>query len=379
MQGAWMPETAEFIVIGAGIAGASAGYWLAPHGRVLLLEMESQPGYHTTGRSAAVFSEWYGNATINALTSGSKDFFLEPPPGFAEHPLLHRRGALLIGRQDQRASLDQAAADGREHVRRLDAEATLALCPMLRRDYVAGAVLEPDAADIDVNALHRGFLRGLADRGGQLRTEARATALRPCRAGWRVESTAGAFEAPLVLDAAGAWADEVAGLAGLAPLALVPKRRTAILFAAPAGYEIARWPAVIDVDEQFYFRPDAGKLMGSPADETPHPPADVQPDELDIAVAVDRIQRAAHVEIRRIEHRWAGLRTFAADKTPVAGFDAAAPGFFWFAGQGGYGIQTAPALGRLAASLVTGAGIPADLAARGLAEPALSPARFRKE
>ena len=376
-----MAETAEFIVIGAGIAGATAGFWLAPHGRVVVLEMEGQPGYHTTGRSAAVFSEWYGNAAINALTGGSKAFFREPPEGFAAHPLLRRRGALLIGRDDQRQSLDRAEVAGRhlDSVRRLDAEAALQLCPMLRRDYVVGAVLEPDAADIDVDALHRGFLRGIAGQGGVLKTDARAVGLSRSGSAWRVTSTAGDYEAPVVVDAAGAWSDEVAALAGLPPVGLVPKRRTAILFAAPPQYEIDGWPAVIDVDEQFYFRPDAGKLMGSPADETPHPPADVQPDELDIAIAVDRIQRCAHIELRRIEHRWAGLRTFAADKTPVVGFDEAASGFFWFAGQGGYGIQTAPAMGRLAAALVTGAGVPADLAALGVREPELSPARFFRE
>jgi D-arginine dehydrogenase len=341
--------------------------------------MESQPGYHTTGRSAAIYSEWYGNRTIIALTGASKAFFDAPPDGFAEQPLLRRRGVLLIGRDDQAAALDAAARAGAHvGVERLEAAAALALCPALRADYVTGAVLEPAAADIDVNALHRGFLGGLGRQGGRLQTEARVTGLERRGGVWRVSSTAGAFEAAVTVDAAGAWADQVAGLAGLKTCGLVPKRRTAILFKAPPDAAVDGWPAVVDVDEQFYFRPDAGRLMGSPADETPSPPCDAQPEELDVALAVDRIERATTIPIRRIEHRWAGLRTFAADRTPIVGFAAAAPGFFWFAGQGGYGIQTAPAMGRLAAALIAGEGVPADLARGGVDAAALSPERFER-
>jgi len=376
-----MTQTADFIVIGAGIAGATAGYWLAAKGRVIVLEMEDRPGYHTTGRSAAVYSEWYGNATINALTTGSRDFLLAPPAGFAAHALLARRGVLLIGRADQMAALAAAEASGRhlERLVRLEPAAVLALCPLLREDYVAGAVFEPEAMDIDVHALHQGFLAGLRARGGGVVTEAKVEALGRRNGGWLAATRAGDFAAPVVVNAAGAWADEVAILAGLAPAGLVAKRRTAILFDPPAGVEIATWPAVIDVDERFYFKPDAGKLLGSPADETPQPPADVQAEEWDVAVAVERIQRAARFEIRRIGHRWAGLRTFVPDKTPVVGFDPAAPGFFWFAGQGGYGIQTAPAMGRLAAALITGVGVPPDLARLGVDADKLSPARFEPE
>jgi D-arginine dehydrogenase len=374
-----MVKRYDCIVVGAGMAGATAGYHLGTEGAVLVLEMEDQPGYHTTGRSAAVYSEWYGNAVINGLTTGGKSFYLQPPAGFTEHPLLTPRGVLLIGREDQRAALDEAEASGRhlERIRRLERDEALALCPALRPDYVLGAVFEPDAMDIDVHALHQGFLRGLQQQGGRLVTDARVEGLRRDGDLWRVDTKAGTFEAPVVVDAAGAWADEVAALAGLVPVGLAAKRRTAILFDPPDDAEIGAWPAVIDVAEKFYFKPDAGKILGSPADETPQPPADAQADELDVAVAVDRIERASSLQVGRIAHRWAGLRTFAPDKTPVVGFDAAAPGFFWFAGQGGYGIQTAPAMGRLAAALIGGRGMPDDLASLGVTEAAISPARFR--
>lgn len=374
-------EEFDAVVIGAGMAGASAAYFLAGRGRrVLVVEMEGQPGYHTTGRSAALYSEAYGNAAIRALTTGSRHFFEQPPEGFADHPILTPRGALFIGRPDQGEALDRTARETSALVptiRRLDAAETRAIVPVLKADYVGGGVHEPDAMDMDVHALHQGFLRGARAAGGTLRCDARVTGLARAGDGWRVETTAGTVRAGLVVNAAGAWCDVVAGLAGAAPVGLVPKRRTAILFAPPAGCDSSRWPLTVDVDEQFYFKPDAGKLMGCPADETPSEACDAQPDELDIAIAVDRIERAADLTIRRIEHRWAGLRSFVADKTPVVGFDPDAPGFFWCAGQGGYGIQTAPSMGRVTAALACGEDVPDDLKPFGVAAGALSPARFR--
>jgi len=371
-------ETFEFIVIGGGIAGASAAGFLAERGRTLLLEREPQPGYHSTGRSAALYSEAYGNASIRALTTGAKPFFLAPPAGFAEHPLLTPRGAMFIGRADQGERLDRTAAETsllQRSIRRIDAAEARRICPALRPDYVAGAVLEPEAMDIDVHALHQGFLRRLRAAGGRVATDAAARGLSRERGVWRVATTAGEFHGRVAVNAAGAWADEVAALAGAAPVGLVPKRRTAILFAPPPGQAIERWPLVVDVDETFYFKPDAGKLIGSPADETPTPPCDVQPEELDVALAVERIQQAAELPIGRIERRWAGLRSFVADKTPVVGFDDRAEGFFWLAGQGGYGIQTAPSMGRLAGALASGENVPADLAALGVTAAALAPRR----
>jgi D-arginine dehydrogenase len=372
-------STFDSIVIGAGIAGASAASFLAERGATLLLERESQPGYHTTGRSAALYSEAYGNAAIRSLTTGARPFFMAPPADFAEHPLLTPRGAMFVGRADQLASLDRAAAETRAlqpSIRRIDGAEARRICPVLKADYVEGAVLEPEAMDIDVHALHQGFLRGLRAHGGRLVTDAEVIALERAGDAWQVRTAAGAFPGRVLVNAAGAWADELARLAGAEPVGLTPKRRTAILFAPPAGCDVSGWPLVVDIDETFYFKPDAGKLLGSPADETPSPPCDAQPEELDVALAVERIQQAAALPIARIERRWAGLRSFVADKTPVVGFDDRVEGFFWLAGQGGYGIQTAPAMGRLAAALIAGEAVPADLAALGVSEQDLSPRRL---
>lgn len=371
---------ADVVVIGAGMAGASAACFLADAGaEVVLLEREDRPGYHSTGRSAAVYTQTYGNAAVRALTIGGKPFFDAPPAGFASHPILTPRGAMFVGRSDQVAALERTAAEARAlvpSVRAFDAAEARRIVPSLRADYVAGAVFEPEAMDIDVDALHQGFLRGLRAAGGTVVTDAEVVGLERAAGIWTVTTRTGAFSAPVVIDAAGAWCDAVGRMAGCRPIGLVPKRRTAILFDPPPGVEIARWPLTIDVDETFYFKPDAGKILASPADETPMAPCDVQPDELDIAIAVDRIQQAADLPVRRIEHRWAGLRSFVADKTPVAGFDPEREGFFWLSGQGGYGIQTAPALGRATAALARGRPLPADLAALGLTEAALSPARL---
>jgi len=242
-------------------------------------------------------------------------------------------------------------------------------------EQVAAGLLEPDAMDIDVHALHQGFLRGLRARGGGLRCDAEVRALAHDGRRWQVDCAAGRFAAPLVVNAAGAWADEIGRLAGAAPIGLVPKRRTAITFDPPAGVAIDRWPAVIDIDEQWYFKPEAGRLLASPADETPSPPCDAQPDEYDVAVLVDRLAAATTLVVPRIHSRWAGLRSFVADKTIVAGFDASVPGLFWLAGQGGYGIQTSPAVARAAAALLRGERLPQDIAALGVQAAALSPQR----
>jgi D-arginine dehydrogenase len=369
----------DYIVIGAGMAGASAAYELAAFGSVLVLEQEERPGYHSTGRSAALYTETYGNRTVRALTTAGKSFYLRPPAGFAEHPLLAPRGVMLIARADQKAALDGFMTEMKSlagRVSRLDGTTARARVPALRADYVAEAAFDPDAMDIDVHALHGGYLRGLKARGGQVIVDAGVNALTRERGVWQVESKAGQFRGLVIVDAAGAWADEVAGLAGVKPVGLVPKRRTAILFQPPANVDVRGWPSVIDVEEQFYFRPDAGRLMASPADETPMPPCDVQPEELDIAILIDRMEKAADLPVKRVEHRWAGLRTFAKDKTPVVGYDPRVENFFWLAGQGGYGIQTAPGISRLVAALARHQPVPADLAALGVAGADLSPERF---
>ncbi len=370
-------QPADVIVIGAGIAGASVAYELSRQRRVLLLERESQPGYHTTGRSAALFTETYGNAVMRALTRASKSFLQRPPDGFAPAPLLAPRGTLLLAQESQLTTLRRVAEECSALVDNLgwwSGDEVRARVPCFAREQVAAGLLEPDAMDIDVHALHQGFLRGLRAHGGALIVNAEVRALAH-DGHWRVSTTAGEFAAPVVVNASGAWADEIAQLAGARPVGLVPKRRTAITFDPPADVSIERWPAVIDVDEQWYFKPEAGRILASPADETPSPPCDAQPDEYDVAVLVDRITSLTTLAVPRIRSRWAGLRSFVADKTIVAGFAADVPAFFWLAGQGGYGIQTAPALARVAAALVQDEPLPADVAALGIDAASISPAR----
>jgi D-arginine dehydrogenase len=375
-----LAETADLIVIGAGIAGAAAAAHLARGHRVALLERESQPGYHTTGRSAALFTETYGNRAIRLLTGASRAFYEARAGGLAERPILTARGALMFAMPGQEALLAEAWAESSRtgpRVRLLDAAAARAMVPVLRPEMVTGAILEPAAMDIDVHALHQAYLRLGRQRGVRLVTDAEVRALDYADGSWTAATTAGDFLAPIVVNAAGAWADVVAGLAGLPPIGLVPKRRTALTVAAPADIDSARWPMTLDIAETFYFKPEAGRLLVSPADETPMPPCDVQPDELDVAIAIDRLMRATTIEVSRVERKWAGLRSFVADKTTVAGIDPLAEGFFWLAGQGGYGIQTAEGMARCAASLIEHGELPGELSAAGLDAAALSPARFR--
>ena len=372
-------QTCDVLIVGGGIAGASAAYEIAPFAKVILLERESQPGYHTTGRSAAVFAPAYGNRVIRALTAASHAFYREQAGGLADHPVLAARGALFVGRADQLGALDALHAEIRPEVpdlERLDGPQTRARVPVLRAEYLAGSVYDPTSMDMDVAAIHQGYLRGFRARGGQVVTEAEVRAIATGTAPWRVETRAGPFEAAVLVNAAGAWADQLAEMAGAAPLGLAPKRRTAILFESSIEPDPA-WPVVIDADEEFYFKPESGLLLGSPADETPVPPCDVQPEELDVAIAIDRIERAASFRVTQVRRKWAGLRTFAPDRTPVVGMEESVPGFFWLAGQGGYGIQIAPALARAAAKLLVEGVLPDDLLGRGLVAEDLRPLRLR--
>ena len=372
-------ERYDFLVIGAGMAGASAAYWLAERGRVVVLEQEDAAGYHSTGRSAAMYMETYGGPLTRGLTAVGRAFLADPPAGFAEAPLLSPQQVLYIGRADQLEALDRLYDENSPRVPslvRLDAAEAIGQTVPLREDYVAGGVLEPESLEIDVAALHQGYLRGLRAQGGRLLTEAGVSALaRNCDL-WHAETPAGAFAAPVVINAAGAWCDAVAALAGVAPIGLQPKRRTAFIFDGPADGGVDRWPMVHDIDDAFYLKPDAGRLLASPADETPSDPCDAYPEELDIAVGADRIMQAMNLEIRHIRNKWAGLRSFVADRMPVAGFDVAAEGFFWLAGQGGAGIMTAPALGAITAAIAAGDPLPEDAARRGVTAAQLSPRRL---
>lgn len=340
--------------------------------------MEEQPGYHATGRSAAIFAESYGNQVVRALTRASRAFLEAPGPGFAEHPLLLPRGLLFIARRDQLPHLDrlQREIGAAGPVRRAEPAEAVARVPILRRDYLAAALVDEAAMDVEVHALHQGYLKVLKAAGGEVVTGARATSLERAGGAWTVRTSEGDFRAPLVVDAAGAWADEVGALAGALRIDLTPLRRTCLVVPAPPGVAVAGWPLVIDAEEAFYFKPDAGRILVSPADETPSTPCDARPADLDVAVAVDRFTACCDIEVSHVQRRWAGLRSFVADRTPVVGFDPRAPGFFWLAGQGGYGIQTAPALSRLCAALALGEPVPEDLAALGVTEADLSPRRF---
>ena len=372
------PRPADILVVGAGIAGASAAAALAEiGGHVVLAEMESQPGYHTTGRSAATFVACYGNEVIRALNAASRPFFDAPPEGFSEYPLLAPRGALCGADAAHTGDIEQMLADPLNAglLERLDTQAAVALSPALRPETVALAAYEPAAADIDVNALLQGYLRRFKRAGGTLLPRARVTGLLRRGGVWQVETSAGRISTPMVVNAAGAWADDVAVLAGAHPVGLVPKRRTALTIYP--GLDIARWPLTISADESWYFRPEGGDLLISPADETPSPPCDAQPDEMDIALCIDRIQSVTTMTVTRLISKRAGLRCFVYDKSPVAGFADDVDGFFWLCGQGGYGIQTAPALAAFTAAMISAGEPSAALRHRGLDAASLSPARLR--
>ena len=370
------------LIIGAGIAGASLAWRLARAGRpVVLIEREPQPGMHSTGRSAAMFMESYGPPGVRALTRASRDFYQHPPAGFAEAPLLSPRHALFVATAGQQAALARMQADlaasGTTMVL-LNSELLAQAAPALKPDLFQNALLDEQGYDMDVHALLQGFLRGARQAGARL-----LTGVWPLRAAhdgqrWRVALSDGnELVAHTVVNAAGAWADELAALFGAAPIGLQPRRRSAFTFRAPEGVDIGGWPMVADVDEAWYFKPDAGQLLGSPANADPVPPHDVQPEEFDIALGIHLIQEATNLRIERPTATWAGLRGFVADGDLVLGFDDACPGFFWLAAQGGYGIQSAAGASLLAASLIAGQPLPAELAAHGVEPRVVSPLRLR--
>lgn len=372
------PTPTDFLILGAGIAGASIGHFLAPHGHCVMLERESQPGYHSTGRSAAQFIASYGPPQVRALSRASEPFFLNPPPGFAEAPLLTPRGLLTVAGPDEMQHLDEAWATLQQtspRGQRLDAAEALAMVPALRPEKVSAAIYEPDSFDMDVHAIHQGYLRGFRRAGGTLVCDAEVLAIERRDGLWRVRTAAGAeYTAPVLINAAGAWCDAVAQLAGVAPIGLVPKRRTAFTFLPPAGVDTTGWPLMLAADDSFYMKPDAGAVLASPVNEDPTHPQDVQPEELDIALGLHAIETWTTLAPRPT-HTWAGLRSFVADGELVGGFDPAAEGFFWCAAQGGYGIQTSAAMGEACATLVRGLPLPAYISDCGLTAEMLSPAR----
>jgi D-arginine dehydrogenase len=371
----------DVAIVGAGIVGAAIAYFLAPRRRVALLEAEAAPGYHATGRSAALFTEAYGPPMVRALTRASRAFFDAPPAGFADTPLLKPRGTLFVAAEFQREALQSLHTLLRSEgvdAQRLGGEAARALVPVMREAACVEALLDPGSCDIEVDALLQGYLRGARAQGATLRTDARVAALAREPQGWRLDTTDGrSLHADIVVNAAGAWADKLARAAGVPAIGLEPRRRSAFLFTPPEDVDVHAWPAVIDIDERWYFKPDAGLLLGSPANADPVPPHDVVAEELDVALGIHHIEEATTMAIRRPRSTWAGLRSFVADGEPVLGFEPGIEGFFWAAALGGYGIQSSPGVGRLCASLLVHHRVPEDIAAEGLQGPAVSPGRLR--
>lgn len=374
-------QSSPVIIIGAGMAGAALAWQLAQRGvAATLIERESQPGYHSSGRSAAMFMESYGSPAGRALTRASRAFYEHPPPGFAAQPLLHPRPTLYLARPGQRPALQQLQADmaanGCPSVA-LPADALPGLMPVLRPGFFAHGLLDAQSADIDAHALLQGFLRGARQAGAQLLTGVQPVAAERSAQQWQLQLDNGqCLRAPLLVNAAGAWVDEVAALCGAAPIGISPRRRSAFTFAAPAGMAIGGWPMACDMDESWYCKPDAGQLLASPANADPCPPHDVQPEELDIAQGIYALEQATTLHIRRPSATWAGLRSFSPDGELAIGFDAQRPGFFWLAGQGGWGIQSAAAASQLAASVLLGQPLPGHVQAQGIDPARLSPARF---
>lgn len=370
-----MAETidTDVAIIGAGIAGIGVAADIAGDCRTLILEQESRPAYHSTGRSMAIFIRNYGNATIRALNAASAPLFDRPDPALFASPLISRRGVLFVAEDSSLPHLEAllAEADG---LRAISPDEAFAKAPILRRELIAAAAYEDDAQDIDVHALHEGWMRKARAAGARILTDAPVLRAERGAGRWHIETPQGTITAATIVNAAGAWADRVAQACGLAPIGLQPMRRSVAVLPAPEGLDMTGWPLIDAVDETWYCKPEAGRLYVSPAEEIPVEPHDAYVDDMVLAEGLDRFCRATTYDLTRVERSWAGLRTFAPDRTPVAGFDRSAEGFFWLAGQGGYGIQTSPALSRLAGHLLRGREPEPALAA---ITAALSPNRFR--
>jgi D-arginine dehydrogenase len=378
-KGLNLVETAEFLVIGGGIAGACAADALSPLGRVILAERETAYGYHTTGRSAALYTPTYGNAVIRAITAASRDFFYNPPDGFSDHPLVSRRPTLTFALPEDWQALQDLLPDYHRtspEIELTDEKGALELAPILRPGRIAGGLIDPVTADIDVNGIHQGFLKRARRQGAVTKLDSEILSAVKTSAGFRVETKSGTIEVANIVNAAGAWGDKIAELFGVKPVGLVPKRRSAFTFAGPAGADLTHWPVVMEGMDRFYIKPDAGMLLGSPCDATPSEPMDAWPEDMDVAEGVERIEEATTLSITRLAHSWAGLRTFAPDNSPVVGMAPDCPSFIWFVGQGGYGIQSAPGMGRVLHGLIQDGTIPADIAALGVKKDDLAADRF---
>ncbi|WFL77282.1 FAD-dependent oxidoreductase [Altererythrobacter arenosus] len=368
-------DRVDFLVIGAGIAGLSAAAHLAQHGSVAVCESESAPGFHSSGRSAAFAHFDMDSALVRALTAASMPFL--------EEPAAKRHPAMFIGLAGQERKLDEVEQSYRAwapHVRRITAEKAREIVPALNtgNGALVGALLDTEARKLDAHAMLEGHRRLLRDRGGTMAVDAKVTGLRREGDRWTIDTPSQSYSAGAVINAAGAWADKVAALGGVAPIGIRPLRRTVITFDVPEGLDVSSWPFTKTVGSGFYFEPEGrGRLLACPMDEGASEPCDAQPEEEDVALAAWRVEEATTLEIRRIASKWAGLRSFAPDRLPVAGFDPSAPGFFWLAGQGGFGLQTSPAMSLAVEALATRGDWPDELSAVAVTAEQLSPARLR--
>jgi D-arginine dehydrogenase len=372
-----MTKDCVSLVIGAGLTGAAAAWELAALGSTILLDMEDQPGYHSSGRSAALYTPNYGPALVREICQAAGAFFNAPPPGFAEHPLLTPRGALTLGIDDPEGAIDELLKDAppAHPIEEISLERAIELCPLIRPGVFRRAIYEPGVMDMDAAAIHQGYLRGFKARGGRLAVSAQVTALERSGGAWTVVTASGRFRAPVVVNAAGAWADRIGALAGATRIGLQPCLRTVILVEVPPEFCRPTQPGGEVIETWHYFKPEAGRILASPGDETPVDPMDAYPDDLVIAELADYLERHTLLKIERILRSWAGLRSFVPDHCPVAGPDPRTDGFFWLAGQGGYGIMMSPVLGRAIASLIDTGALPEDLKERGLTPADLAPGR----
>ncbi|MDA7966946.1 FAD-binding oxidoreductase [Ruegeria sp.] len=377
-----MPDMFDIAIIGGGITGASVAFFLQGQRSVILLEQEAALGYHATGRSAAEFTRRFHSTETGQLTQASAGFMESPPDGFSDVPLLRPRGNLLIADAEKADHLHQVYETERDNtpagaspVELLSIDRALEKMPFLDPNWVKAAFYDPDCWDVEVENLLQGYIRGAKTQGTEIRQSAPVTKAHRDGGIWVLETPTGVVRTHTVVNAAGGWADDVAGLLGAMPLGITPHRRTAISVKVP-GYDVSHMPEVNEIDEVFYFKPDAGQLMISPADETPVDPHDAWPEELDIAYAAHYLSECTTLEVTHVAHSWAGLRTFASDRLPVIGFSGQAESLFWLAGVGGYGIQTSPAVGQIAAALLTGTDPPSNVTASGVNAARFSPARF---
>jgi D-arginine dehydrogenase len=367
----------DILVIGGGIAGLSAAAALSVHARVTVLEAEEQIGFHSSGRSATMLHYALGDRLVRALTLTSRPFFDNPPEGFSDVPLGHRKPLLVHARDNERPALDALHAELSPFAKldRLDAAAVRDLCPLLKADARHG-IADFSAIRLDPHALLQGNIRQLKTNRGELHTAARVAQIERRAGSWTVTTEKGqSFSASILVNAAGSWADQVANLAGVRSLGLEPKRRTIITFDAPSGTDLERLPFAKTVGEELYFAPESGRLFASPMDEVPSEPMDAQPDEFEVALAAYRMEERTTVKVGQIHSKWAGLRTFTPDRHPAVGFALHAEGFFWLAGQGGFGLQTSPAMAAIAASLIAGTAWPVS----DVTPEQLSPGRFASQ